>query len=133
MSLTIGQVARAANVNRETIRYYEREGLLRPPPRTPAGYRQYSEEAVRRVRFVKRAQGLGFKLDEIAVLLRLRVEPGSSCEQVLLEAEGVRARIDEKIDELQRVRAALSALAEACQTRGSLDGCPILDALEETA
>ncbi len=79
MALTIGQVAKTAPVNVETIRYSEREGLIPEPPRTVAGYRQYTEDAVRTVRFMKRAQTLGFTLDEVGILLELRVRPGSAC------------------------------------------------------
>ncbi len=130
MSLTIGQVARAADVNVETIRYYEREGLLPEPPRTPAGYRQYTDDAVRRVQFMKRAQSLGFTLAEIGVLLGLRVKRGSACRQVVAEAETAIRRIDAKIRELRRMRVALGTLTNACRERRALPGCPILDALE---
>ncbi len=130
MSLTIAQVARAADVNVETIRYYEREGLLPEPPRTPAGYRQYSHDAVRRVRFMKRAQSLGFTLAEIAVLLGLRVKRGTACRQAVTDAETAIRRIDGKIRELRRMRAALGTLTDACRERRALPGCPMLDALE---
>ncbi|HEX5438031.1 MAG TPA: MerR family transcriptional regulator [Gemmatimonadaceae bacterium] len=130
MSLTISQVAKAADVNTETIRYYEREGLLPEPPRTPTGYRQYTEDAIRRVRFMKRAQRLGFTLAEIGVLLRLRVRRGSACKEVVAEASSAIERIDGKIRELQRMRAALGTLTGACRTRRAMPGCPILDALE---
>lgn len=130
MSLTIGQVAKAADVNTETIRYYEREGLLPDPPRTPAGYRQYTDDAIRRVRFMKRAQALGFTLAEIGTLLNLRVRRGAACRDVVTEANGAVQRIEGKIRELQRMRAALGALTDACRERRALPGCPILDALE---
>jgi Hg(II)-responsive transcriptional regulator len=133
MSLTIGQVARAADVNTETIRYYEREGLLPEPPRTPAGYRQYTDDAVRRVRFMKRAQTLGFTLAEIGVLLRLRVKRGTACKAVVAEANGAIERIDGKIRELRRMRSALGTLADACRDRRALPGCPILEALEDAS
>lgn len=130
MSLTIGQVAKAADVNVETIRYYEREGLLPEPPRTPAGYRQYTDDAIRRVRFMKRAQSLGFTLAEIGILLGLRVKRGAACRQVVAEAESAIQRIDDRIRELRRMRTVLSKLTGACRERRSLAGCPILDALE---
>ena len=132
MALTIGQVAKAAQVNVETIRYYEREGLIPPPPRTSAGYRQYTEDAVRRVRFMKRAQRLGFTLDEVGTLLRLRVRHGSACSEVVAEANKAMDRIDAKIAELTRMRRALGSLAEGCRGRRALGDCPILDALEDT-
>lgn len=131
MPLTIGQVAKAANVNTETIRYYEREGLLPEPPRTRAGYRQYTVDAVRRVRFMKRAQALGFTLGEISTLLALRVKRGGACKEVLAEAAHTVERIDRRIAELQRMRSALGRLVRACRHRRSMADCPILDALEE--
>ena len=133
MALTIGQVAKAAHVNVETIRYYEREGLIPAPPRTSAGYRQYTEDAVRRVRFMKRAQTLGFTLDEVAILLELRVRPGSACHEVVAEANKAIERINHKIAELTRMRNALGTLAGACRGERRLRDCPILDALEVSA
>lgn len=132
MALTIGQVAKAAHVNIETIRYYEREGLIPAPPRTPAGYRQYTDEAVRRVRFMKRAQTLGFSLDEVGTLLAVRVRPGSACHEVVAEANKAIERIDHKIAELTRMRNALGTLADACRGRRALRECPILDVLEDS-
>ena len=128
--LTIGQLARRAGVNIETLRYYERRALLPDPPRTPAGYRKYAPDAVRRIGFIKRAQQLGFTLDEINALLALRVEPDASCDAVEERAERAIARIDGKVAELQRMRAALSELVSACHTRRPTDDCPILDALD---
>src|SRR5438093_13490385 len=82
MPLTIGQVAAAADVNIQTIRYYERRGLFPTPRRTPAGYRQYAEDAVARLRFIKHAQELGFSLQEVQELLALRVRQGAACDVV---------------------------------------------------
>ena len=130
MLLTIGQAARAAEVNTETLRYYEREGLLPSPGRTPAGYRQYTADAVRRVRFMKRAQALGFTLREIGALLELRAGRASSCGRVASQAEQAIARVDVKIRELRRMRAALGSLVRACRGRRPTADCPILDALE---
>lgn len=130
MSLSIGQVARAAHVNTETIRYYERKGLLAPPPRTSAGYRQYSPQAVRQIRFMKRAQALGFTLAEIATLLELRSEPGSACERVVEEADRAMTRIADKIRELRRMNHALAELVSACREQRVIVGCPMLEALE---
>lgn len=130
MALTIGQVASAANVNVETIRYYERRGLIPEPERSPSGYRQYTRAAVRRLRFVKRAQVLGFTLAEISELLELRADPGRSCEQVEVEASRTIQRIDRKIAELRRMRSALAPLRRACRERPSSEECPLLDALE---
>lgn len=102
-ALTIGQLAKRAGVNVETIRYCERRELLAEPPRTTSGYRQYSEAAVRRIRFVKRAQELGFTLEEIAELLELRVDRDTSCDAVEQRAERAVGRIDGKVRELSRV------------------------------
>jgi Hg(II)-responsive transcriptional regulator len=127
--LSIGQLARRADVNVDTLRYYERRALLPSPPRTAAGYRAYAPDAVRRVRFIKRAQRLGFTLDEIGDLLALRVTPGASCEAVEAKARETVARIDTKMMELEQMRSALSSLAATCRGR-SADPCPILQALE---
>lgn len=130
-TLTIGRLARRASVNVETIRYYERRGLLPEPPRTQAGYRQYDPQAVRRIRFIKRAQALGFTLEEIGDLLALRVAPKSNCDAIEQRAERAIARIEAKVAELERMRSALSRLVGACRDRRPTDECPILDALEE--
>lgn len=130
VQLTIGQVASAAHVNVETIRYYERRGLMPPPERSRSGYRQYEPAAVRRLRFVKRAQALGFTLAEIGELLDLRADPVRSCEQVEAEASRAIARIDRQIEELERMREALAPLRRACHERPPGEECPILDALE---
>lgn len=98
--LTIGHLARLAGVHIETLRYYERRGLIASPPRTRAGYRQFLPDTIRRVRFIKRAQGLGFTLEEIHDLLALRVQHGRGCAAVAWEAQGVLARIEERMAEL---------------------------------
>jgi MerR family mercuric resistance operon transcriptional regulator len=129
--LTIGQLARRAGVNVETVRYYERRALLPEPPRTRAGYRQYAPDAVRRMGFIKRAQELGFTLDEIAELLALRVDPETNCDAVEAQAEHAIARIDAKVAHLDRMRAALGKLVKACRARRPTDECPVLETLEE--
>jgi len=131
MALTIGQVAEAAEVNIQTIRYYERRGLFPKPRRTPSGYRQYAEDAVGRLRFIKHAQELGFSLQEIQELLGLRVKHGAACDAV---EQKTRAKIDvveQKIRDLQRMRRTLEQLAEACTARRPTDECPILEALAD--
>lgn len=128
--LTIGQLAEQAGVNVETIRYYERRALLAEPPRTPGGYRQYDPAAVRRIAFIRHAQELGFTLDEIAELLELRLDHVDHCEAVERRAHKAVARIDRKMAELARMRAALAPLLEACRARRPSDDCPILDALD---
>jgi MerR family transcriptional regulator, copper efflux regulator len=131
--LTIGQLARRAGVGVETVRFYERQGLLDEPARRESGYRQYPEEAVRRLRFIKRAKGLGFTLKEIAELLALRHDPDGDTADVKRRAETKIADIDARIHDLQRTRAALLKLVHACPGEGPLGDCPILEALEGTA
>jgi len=132
---TIGDLAREAGVGVETIRYYERQGLLAAPARTAAGYRQFGSDAVTRLRFIRRAKELGFTLRQIRELLALRVDPGSTCGQVKAQAEAKRTDIEAKIQSLQRMAEALDALIRACAGRGDPNDadvatCPILKALE---
>ena len=127
---SIGQVARRAGVGIETVRFYEREGLLEEPARRSSGYRQYTEEAVKHIRFIKRAQQLGFSLKEIAELLTLRVDGHTSCEQVRERAAAKQAEVEQKIVELQRMRQALLHVASLCAGDGPTGRCPLLDALE---
>lgn len=133
MGLTISQVASAADVNVETIRYYERRGLFPAPRRTPSGYRQYTEDAVARLRFIKHAQDLGFSLREIQELLALRVRRGAACDTVERKARTKIERVEHMIRDLQRIRRTLADLAEACATRRPTGECPILEALEDHA
>jgi len=129
MTHTIGEVARRAGVNVQTVRYYERRGLVADPPRTDAGYRQYPDSTVRRIRFVKRAQELGFSLREIAELLDLRVEQGAPCAAVLERTREKMADIDRRIADLEGMRAALEPLVDACAAEIGATDCVILDHL----
>ncbi|SRR6266545_502918 len=131
MTLTIGQVATAADVNIQTIRYYERRGLFPTPKRTPAGYRQYADEAVARLRFIKHAQDLGFSLNEIQELLGLRVRHGAACDAVERKTRGKVALVQQRIRDLQRMKRTLERLAAACAARRPTDECPILEAMED--
>ena len=128
--LTIGQLAKHAGVGVETIRFYEREGLLSQPERRSSGYRQYSPEAVRRVRFIRHAKELGFTLKEIQELLELRVDPHSSCADVRRRAGDKIADIEGRIASLERMREALESLARKCRGRGPTSDCPILEELD---
>lgn len=128
--LKVGDVARRAAVNLQTIHYYERRGLLPKPPRTGSNYRAYPEDAVLRVRFIKRAQELGFSLKEIKELLSLRAAPGARCADVRKRAETKVQDIDDKLRTLQEMRKALTKLIGACSGSGPVTECPILDALE---
>jgi MerR family transcriptional regulator, copper efflux regulator len=128
--LTIGKLAKAANVGVETVRFYEREGLIAEPPRRRSGYRQYPPDTVRRVLFIRRAKELGFSLKEISELLSLRVEPSITCADVRAVARGKISDIETKISQLERMKAALDRLARACRGQGPTSECPILDALD---
>ena len=131
MPLTISQVARAAHVNVQTIRYYERRGLFPTPRRTPAGYRQYADDAVARLRFIKHAQQLGFSLQEIQELLGLRVRHGAACDAVKRKTRQKIAVVQQRIRDLQRMSRTLDRLAAACTARWPTDDCPILEVLEQ--
>lgn len=131
MGLRIGEVAERGGVNLQTIRYYEREGLLPAAPRLPSGYRMFPESAVRRVRFIKRAQELGFSLAEIDELLSIRIDPGKDCSDVQRLARAKVAGIEERMRALERMRRALVSLAETCPGCGPASECPILESIEE--
>ena len=129
--LTIGKLAKKAQVNIETIRYYERRGLISRPPRPHSGYRQYPDEAVKRIDFIKRAKELGFSLKEIGDLLSLRVDPTTSCSEIKIRTETKIEPIEEKINTLQKMKNALVDVSRACSGRGPISECPILEALEK--
>lgn len=129
--LTIGQVARSAGVGVETVRFYERQGLLAEPARKESGYRQYAEDVVARLRFIRRAKELGFSLKEIKELLALRVDPTTPCAEVKRQAEAKIGDIEEKIRTLRRMKKALVKLTAVCRGRGPTSECPILDALDK--
>jgi MerR family mercuric resistance operon transcriptional regulator len=130
VGLKIGKVARNAGLAIDTVRYYEREGLLQKPARTASGYRHYTTDAVARLRFIRQSKELGFSLAEIKDLLALRVTPGKSCADVRAHAEHKVADVDRRIASLKRVRGALVKLASACSGKGPVSQCPILEALE---
>lgn len=127
--LTIGQVASQAGIGVETVRFYERQGLIEEPTRRVSGYRQYGEEVVHRLRFIRKAKELGFTLNEIKELLSLKLGPMSSCADVKGRAEAKIADIEEKVRTLQRMKRALVKLTRACSGNGPISECPILDAL----
>jgi Hg(II)-responsive transcriptional regulator len=128
--LTIGQLAKQARVNRETVRYYERRRLLSRPSRLISGYRVFSDDAVRRLRFIRHAKMLGFSLNEIRELLALRVDSIDACDRVRVRTQAKLADIDNKIRSLRQMKAALTRLVAACERRGKTKDCPILDSLE---
>lgn len=129
--LTRGQVAAFSGLDKETVRFYEQRGLLADPPRSAAGYRQYSQEDVFRLHFIKRAKELGFSLKEVADLLTLQGKPDVSRAEVRRQAEAKLAAVEEKIRDLTRMKAALSQLTQACNAQGSIADCPIMEALKE--
>jgi MerR family mercuric resistance operon transcriptional regulator len=129
-TLTIGKVARGAGVGVETIRFYEREGLIERPHRKDSGYRVYPAATLDRVRFIRRAKELGFSLTEIKELLELRIVPGTTCGEIKQRAETKIDSIEDRIRRLQRMKRALQKLASACGGGGPVSECPILDALD---
>ena len=128
--LTIGELAKRAHVNRETVRYYERRRLLPRASRSISGYRVFSDDALRRLRFIRGAKVLGFSLTEIGELLALRVNSPDTCQRVRERTEAKIADIDERIQSLQQMKDALSELVAACARRGKTNDCPILDSLD---
>ncbi len=131
MALTIGKVAKAANVHVETLRYYERRGLVPKPPRSLSLYRRYPESTVRRVRFVRHAQTLGFSLREIRELLSLRAAPKARCTDVKRRADTKLRDIQEKIRALQAMHRALKRLVSQCDGTLPASECPILESLKD--
>jgi MerR family transcriptional regulator, copper efflux regulator len=131
--MRIGEIAARIPVNVQTLRYYERCGLLPPPARRESGYRDYDVSAVGRVRFIRQAQGLGFTLEEIAQLLALRVDGGTACPDVEHRARATIARVDQQLIALKRIRAVLVRLTAACRSRTSTGQCPVIAAIEGDA
>lgn len=130
-TLSVGQLAKEANVNIETVRYYERRGLLPEPKRRESGYREYAPANVFRIKFIKRAQELGFTLKEISELLALRVDSKTTCAKVKKQAEAKISDIEEKILLLKKMKAALGKLASSCKDHKPQQACTILEYLNE--
>lgn len=128
-TLSIGGLAKQSGVHVETIRYYQKRGLLPVPKRPAGGIRRYEAGMAARIAFIKRAQELGFSLDEVIELLRLEVTPG--CRDARDIASKKLALVESRIDDLQRVARTLSALIAACSS-GTRRQCPIIDALRRT-
>ncbi len=129
--LKIGQLAKQAGVNIETIRYYERRNLLGPTSRLPSGYRLYNHEAQQRLQFIKNAQVLGFALHEIEELLDLQVNSKARCGDVQRKAEAKLKHVEAKARDLQSLATALSRLIRTCRAEQPTDCCPILQSLEK--
>lgn len=126
--LTIGKLAEAARVNIETIRYYQRRGLLDEPPKPLGGHRRYAPEQARRVRFIKRAQALGFTLDEIAAILTL--DAACACADTRALAMRKLSLIEQKMADLAAMQQALGSLVQQCDAGNGHASCPIIDVLE---
>jgi Hg(II)-responsive transcriptional regulator len=131
MTMRIGELAARAAVPVATVRYYERRGLIAAPPRTRSGYRSYGPAAAERLRFIKRAQDLGFTLEEIEELLALRVDDPLSCTAVEAATHDKLADVRRRIAELERLEGSLMRLARACADRVRTAECPVLEILSE--
>ena len=131
MQMNIGEMAALAGVPTATVRYYERRGLIAKAPRTGAGYRRYGPDTATRLRFIKRAQELGFALEDIQELLDLRVDDPAACPAVEMKAREKIAQVERMIHELTRMRDVLEGLTESCRTHSSTAECPILEALSD--
>ncbi len=129
--LTIGRIAEKARVSRDTVRYYERLGLIKPLARTHSNYRLYSEEEIERLRFIKRAQNLGFSLSEIKKLLLLQDDPSTTKAEIKAFTEAKIREVRRKILELTQILQALEHLAHQCDGHGPIDECPILEVLRD--
>ena len=127
--LSPGKLAKAADVNIETLRYYEKRGLLPEPPRKPSGYRIYPESTIERLKFIKGAQSLGFTLDEIRELLNMRLDTDTNRAQVRQRAAAKVEDIREKIRSLTAIEQALNHMINQCHGDGSTAECPILEAI----
>lgn len=126
-SMTIGQLAAAAGVNVETVRYYQRRRLLAVPPREVGSISRYPQGALTRLRFIKRAQGLGFSLEDVQALLSL--DDGQACSSARGLGERKLADVRERIQTLRALEEALQGLVDSCSTRRGKVSCPLIDAL----
>lgn len=124
-----GEVAASAGVNAQTLRYYERRGLLREPPRHDSGYRAYTSETVKLVRFIKRAQGLGFTLDEVEMLVHLAEGGPASCDAVKVLAEEKLGDLETRMESLRSMHDSLERLIATCDRPKRHRECPLIDAL----
>lgn len=129
--LTIGEAARHAGVAVDTVRFYERRGLLPEPPRRPSGYRQYSPESVARLRFIRRAKTLGFSLVEIHDLLSLQTDSPAACRQARDQAQRKLGEVEARLRDLEAIRRSLRRLIDRCEAQSFEPGCPLIAALAE--
>lgn len=126
----IGEVARRANVNKETVRYYEKQDLIPKPDRRRSGYRIFTQRHINQIKFIKRAQQLGFTLSEIKELLELRVDEETSCSEIKEEAKLKYQDVTQKIKDLRQIQETLVDLIDSCSGGGAIEDCPILETLE---
>jgi Hg(II)-responsive transcriptional regulator len=129
-TLTIGELARTAHMNLETIRYYERKGLIPEPPRTAGGHRAYAPSAAKRLQFIRRAQELGFTLAEIKELLGLRRDPQQLCTDAVTRVDAKLSEVETKIMHLQVIKRSLTRLKNSCDGQCHVGDCPILESLD---
>lgn len=129
--MKIGEVAKLSNVGIETIRYYERKGLLAEPERRPSGYRQYDQSVVARLQFIRRTKELGFTLAEIGELLELWFDANTRCEHIRRRADEKIADIEDKIRSLQKMKRSLKKVVSECESQDSLSNCPLLEGLDK--
>ncbi len=129
--LTIGIVAKHAGVGVETIRFYERQGLIDQPQKPVEGFRHYPDDVVMRIRFIKQAKKLGFSLQEISELLDLSLAPEQNCNQIRLRAEAKISVIGSKIEVLDKIKNVLSQLVVACNAQNQSQRCPIIESIIE--
>jgi MerR family transcriptional regulator, copper efflux regulator len=132
-SLTIGEVAKQANIGVETVRFYERRGLLAEPDRKASGYRQYEPSAVARLQFIRQSKELGFRLTEIKELLSLWFDPCTQCCDVRKKSLAKIVEIDERIESLKAMKTALTRITIECKRRGSLAECPLFTELKTSS
>lgn len=128
--MKIGEVARRTGLTVEAIRFYEKQALIEEPPRSPSGYRDYSEGVVNRLDFIQRSKGLGFSLREVEELLALRDSPDARSSEVKERAEAKMRDIERKIRDLREMKAVLSKLTRFCDGEGPTRECAILSAIE---
>jgi MerR family transcriptional regulator, copper efflux regulator len=129
-SMTIGELSRLTGVGVQTVRYYEREGLLQPPPRNDSGYRAYDQNAIARMNFIRRSQDLGFTLKEIRELLALQDDKHAECADVRGAAENKLRSIQAKIADLEAIKGELSSLVDSCKCEGPIAQCDLIKCLD---